>query len=186
MTSEDLKERVRERDDYTCQMCDTHEDDTADGIVVHHIVPKSEGGQDYIENLVVLCRSCHYGNFNYWHTPPFGEGKLETSVENMEKRNDELTQYDSRDDVSTVKIEDSVKDGLDEIKDGFKYTNPSYSESIHFLLDYFNGEVDVEKSDLPTPSGESTDASFRGDEDDESGNNRETAEEKVNRIKVDD
>jgi len=83
-----------------------------------------------------------------------------------------------------VKIDAEVKERLDEIKDlpRFKYAEPSYSGCIEYLLDAHDGET--------TPSGgevdsDDTEDSFRGD-DEQPNNNRETAEEKVNRIKVDD
>jgi 5-methylcytosine-specific restriction enzyme A len=31
----------------------------AKALQVHHVIPKSEGGVDTLENLAILCRACH-------------------------------------------------------------------------------------------------------------------------------
>lgn len=54
---------VRKRDDWTCQRCGIesgpHAGDHGRILDVHHIVWKSRGGGDDMENLVTLCRPCH-------------------------------------------------------------------------------------------------------------------------------
>ena len=53
------KETYRRYYDYTkdenilCEVCN------AVAVDIHHIIYKSRGGSDLIENLVSLCRSCH-------------------------------------------------------------------------------------------------------------------------------
>ena len=44
------------RDNSTCQHCGNTEPD----LQVHHLIPKQEGGQDSLDNLVTLCASCHH------------------------------------------------------------------------------------------------------------------------------
>lgn len=51
-----LREEVLARDGYACTSCGTAED-----LEAHHIVPRSEGGPDVIENLTTLCGDCHRG-----------------------------------------------------------------------------------------------------------------------------
>jgi 5-methylcytosine-specific restriction endonuclease McrA len=53
----DLRDCIKLRDDFTCRLCvvkmETNE------LQVHHIVPVSDGGNDELSNLVLLCHSCH-------------------------------------------------------------------------------------------------------------------------------
>lgn len=57
------RQRVLERDGYECRFCgkteEEHVEDTGRGIDVHHIIPRSDGGGDVMNNLAALCRSCH-------------------------------------------------------------------------------------------------------------------------------
>ena len=48
-----VADRIRRRDDYTCQRCG------ADGHEVDHIVNVARGGTDDDDNLAVLCDRCH-------------------------------------------------------------------------------------------------------------------------------
>lgn len=43
------------RDDYTCQYCKTKKGT----LHVHHIVYRSNGGADTLDNLITLCKECH-------------------------------------------------------------------------------------------------------------------------------
>jgi len=52
--------KTLERDSYACQECGISEE----GLNIHHIVPRSEFGQDWeamndLSNLTTLCASCH-------------------------------------------------------------------------------------------------------------------------------
>lgn len=53
----ELRECIKLRDDFTCRLCvnklETNE------LQVHHIVPVSDGGNDELINLVLLCHNCH-------------------------------------------------------------------------------------------------------------------------------
>ena len=53
-----LRKAVFERDDFTCQRCDKR-NGQGRGLSAHHLMPRSEGGADDIENLITLCNSCH-------------------------------------------------------------------------------------------------------------------------------
>lgn len=44
---------LREKADYTCQMCLGH------GYVVHHMIPWRNSLDDSEANLIILCRPCH-------------------------------------------------------------------------------------------------------------------------------
>ena len=49
------KQAVLSRDNYTCQICKKKKQH----LHVHHIVFKSQGGSDRMDNLVTLCSECH-------------------------------------------------------------------------------------------------------------------------------
>lgn len=48
-------EAVLNRDNYTCQCCKTKKST----MHVHHIIYRSNGGSDKMENLITLCEDCH-------------------------------------------------------------------------------------------------------------------------------
>ena len=50
-----IKQAVLHRDNYTCQSC--LKKDTK--LQVHHIIYKSKGGSNSMDNLVTLCKYCH-------------------------------------------------------------------------------------------------------------------------------
>ena len=52
-----LKERVRDRDDRTCQLCHTHESNLPRRLDAHHI-DYDKTNNDLL-NLIALCNSCH-------------------------------------------------------------------------------------------------------------------------------
>lgn len=52
---DDLRRRTLRRDGHACQRCGA--DDRT--LQAHHIVPRSAGGPDALENLITLCRPCH-------------------------------------------------------------------------------------------------------------------------------
>lgn len=65
----DLKDSIRKRDNYTCQMldCGIHQDELVEKLNVHHIDYNKYNLNP--ENLISLCRSCHIKtnhNRNYW------------------------------------------------------------------------------------------------------------------------
>lgn len=64
--SKELKEIIRERDEFICQECGCKEDSN-ENLSIHHIDHDKQNCSFY--NLISLCRTCHgYTNFNidYW------------------------------------------------------------------------------------------------------------------------
>jgi len=49
-----LRMRVLERDGWRCQECGSME-----CLEVHHMKPRSQLGDDMIDNLIALCAGCH-------------------------------------------------------------------------------------------------------------------------------
>lgn len=48
------RDRVKRRDNETCRWCGT-----TDGVQIHHVRYRSEGGPDTPRNLISLCATCH-------------------------------------------------------------------------------------------------------------------------------
>lgn len=53
-----LREMVKIRDNYTCQICGKHMPDNV-GLHIDHIIPINKGGKSVMENLQVLCSVCN-------------------------------------------------------------------------------------------------------------------------------
>lgn len=53
-----LKKQIKERDNYTCQICGKYMPDEV-GLQIDHIVPVSRGGKSVPSNLRVLCDKCN-------------------------------------------------------------------------------------------------------------------------------
>ncbi|MCR5621132.1 MAG: HNH endonuclease [Treponema sp.] len=58
-----IRWQVFERDDFRCVACGAS---ASDGAILHvdHIVPRSKGGFDTIENYQTLCQTCNIGKSN--------------------------------------------------------------------------------------------------------------------------
>ena len=52
-----IKHLVLDRDHFRCKACFHRK--KYESLSVHHTVPRCEGGQDDIDNLITLCISCH-------------------------------------------------------------------------------------------------------------------------------
>lgn len=53
-----LRERVLQRDEFICRQC--IKPFLRKELVVHHIKRVIDGGEHILENLVTLCRKCHF------------------------------------------------------------------------------------------------------------------------------
>ena len=71
--SKELKDFIKNRDNYTCQICGKYMPDEV-GLEIDHIIPVSKGGKSIPDNLRVLCSKCNRKKGN----------KIE---ENIEKKN---------------------------------------------------------------------------------------------------
>ena len=55
-----LSEKTKKRDYWECQRCGSMGGPEGDSTLhAHHILPKSKGGEDQIENLITVCHECH-------------------------------------------------------------------------------------------------------------------------------
>jgi 5-methylcytosine-specific restriction endonuclease McrA len=58
--NERTKARVRERAGHRCEYCKLHQDDSPlAALRVEHIIPKSHGGTDDLDNLALACIDCN-------------------------------------------------------------------------------------------------------------------------------
>ena len=48
------RKAVYRRDHYRCALCDS-----TDGLQIHHVVTRGQGGTDFPHNLITLCWRCH-------------------------------------------------------------------------------------------------------------------------------
>ena len=48
-----------EQSDICCEICGKGGRADKAGFDLHHLTPRSQGGKDVIENLILLCRKCH-------------------------------------------------------------------------------------------------------------------------------
>lgn len=76
---------VYERDGFRCALCDS-----TDGLQIHHVKPRGEGGADHPMNLITLCWRCHaaaHGDFFYSSPDMFDRTLLgDASVEKWNVR----------------------------------------------------------------------------------------------------
>ena len=52
--SNELRKKIYRRDSYACALCDSSQ-----GLQVHHVIPRGEGGTNCEHNLITLCSYCH-------------------------------------------------------------------------------------------------------------------------------
>lgn len=50
-----VRKAVYKRDRYRCALCDS-----TDGLQVHHVIPRGQGGSNNIQNLITLCWRDHW------------------------------------------------------------------------------------------------------------------------------
>ncbi len=58
LMTKELKDRVKTRNNYTCQICGKYMPDEV-GLHIDHIIPIKAGGKSIYENLQVLCSKCN-------------------------------------------------------------------------------------------------------------------------------
>ena len=63
--SDEVKQIVRKRAKYLCEYCHSSERLSASRFTVDHVIPKSLGGSDAIDNLALACRRCNERRYNF-------------------------------------------------------------------------------------------------------------------------
>lgn len=77
---ETLKLQIRNRDNHTCQLCETTQDEQEHTLNIHHINYRKDDSR--LENLITLCRSCNSktnGNRSHWQS--FFQAKIKRIYE---------------------------------------------------------------------------------------------------------
>ena len=58
LMNKELKDKIKKRDNYTCQICGKYMPDEV-GLHIDHIIPINKGGRSVESNLQVLCDKCN-------------------------------------------------------------------------------------------------------------------------------
>ena len=61
----ELRQQVRERADYLCEYCHSSEEASAARFEIDHILPRSKGGSDTLDNLALACQRCNAYRYNF-------------------------------------------------------------------------------------------------------------------------
>lgn len=63
--SDATRQLVRERANYLCEYCHSLERLSANRFTIDHLIPRSLGGSDELENLALACRRCNERRYNF-------------------------------------------------------------------------------------------------------------------------
>ena len=87
--SDSTKKKIKERDDYKCQMCGVPEN-LNQILAVDHVIPEDGGGIGEYDNGITLCTQCNNIKKNLNGTT-FGKKMFEKYLQIMKKTDDETT-----------------------------------------------------------------------------------------------
>ncbi len=74
MIDETIREKVRQRANFSCEFCGVDETDTGGRLTIDHFHPKSKGGDNRLDNLLYCCIRCNQYKFDYWPRKPSDPG----------------------------------------------------------------------------------------------------------------
>jgi len=72
MVSPTLRESIRALYDFRCGYCGVTETESGGELDVDHFRPRSQGGEDTLDNLVYACPTCNRFKGDYWPAPEAG------------------------------------------------------------------------------------------------------------------
>jgi hypothetical protein len=90
MVNKSMRFKVFSRDGFTCQYCGKTPPEAI--LEADHIMPRSKGGQDNIENLVTACRDCNCGKSAKILKAKVAEAQA-AEVENFKEGHAQLVAY---------------------------------------------------------------------------------------------
>ena len=73
--NQNVKEKIKKRDNYQCQWCKTKETNL-DPLAIDHIIPEDKGGKGVLENGITLCTTCNNRKKNL-NASTFGKNMFE-------------------------------------------------------------------------------------------------------------
>mgnify|MGYP001163911385 CR=1 FL=1 len=83
---QNVKEKIKKRDNYQCQWCKTKETNL-DPLAIDHIIPEDKGGKGVLENGITLCTICNNRKKNL-NASTFGKNMFEKYLVISKKNND--------------------------------------------------------------------------------------------------
>lgn len=63
--NERTRQFVRQRANYLCEYCHSPEKSSSDIFTIDHLIPRSLGGSDELDNLALACRRCNERRYNF-------------------------------------------------------------------------------------------------------------------------
>jgi len=69
-----IRQQVLQRDGYTCQLCGFL---ATSNLHIHHILKRTDGGTDHLDNLLTLCPSCHSKADRKFYNPDWTQPPVE-------------------------------------------------------------------------------------------------------------
>jgi hypothetical protein len=63
--NERTRQFVRQRARYLCEYCHSPEKSSSDIFTIDHLIPRSVGGSDEVDNLALACRRCNERRYNF-------------------------------------------------------------------------------------------------------------------------
>lgn len=119
-----LSDRTKKRDHWECQRCGDLGGPEGDSTLhAHHILPKSKGGEDQIENLITVCHGCH----EQIHGHPIPSPELANWDTSRGDRGSTTHKSDSSTQSTSGKV--SMEDYLPETKQAESETQDTYPHS---------------------------------------------------------
>lgn len=147
-----LSKQTKERDNWTCQKCGDQGGPYGNATVsAHHMVPKSDGGKDKLDNLITVCHSCH--EEEHGHHIPAGSGSG--------------TYYGTSDEYADTTVDQlsEVEDSLSETEDSPETTADSAvvesdhptekSKHVYSSENNYKPNSSIYESELPAWEGNS-------------------------------
>lgn len=127
-----IRKEAISRDGGVCRFCDIsneeHKDEYGYALSVHHIIPKSDGGSNELDNLITVCRSCHK-TIQHTQASAFAELADDSSPEtDSEDEDDAADEGDEVDEGDKWEFENAAQ-ALQEAKSIIKETAEESSQT---------------------------------------------------------
>lgn len=126
-----LRERIKERDDYTCLNCHVSEDDLKVPLCIHHI--DNDPSNNAEDNLITLCMRCHSVLYKKASHPT-----KENERKNQESKLKSKVQEQSARAKCDIEGERDIERDKEEEKKEKKITKTELSELRKKIILYFN------------------------------------------------